>query len=77
MKKKTLHTLNKNLIKFINWFSIYNLVSKGILLRMCLGDKTFLSKEVEPFINKIESKSIKFKLNLEQKKCLNEIKNRK
>ena len=73
IEKKT-HTLNKNLIKFINWFSIYNLVSKGMVLRMCLGDKTFLSKEVEPFINKIEGKSIKFKLNLEQKKCLNEIK---
>ena len=31
--------INKNLINFINWFSAYNLTSKGMVLKMCLGDK--------------------------------------
>ena len=26
------------MIKFINWFSIYNLVPKGMILKMCLGN---------------------------------------
>ena len=31
--------INKSLIKFINWFSSYNLASRGMVLKMCLGDK--------------------------------------
>ena len=31
--------INKNLVSYINWFSAYNLVSKGKVLKMCLGDK--------------------------------------
>ena len=30
--------------KFINWFSLYNLVPKGMVLKMFLGDKSFFSK---------------------------------
>ena len=30
--------LNKKIIKFINWFSIYNIVPKGLILKMCLGN---------------------------------------
>ena len=36
--------INKNLINYINWFSSYNLVSKGMVLKMCLGDKKNTSK---------------------------------
>jgi len=34
--------LEINLIKFINWFSTYNIASKGLVLKMCLG-KNFQS----------------------------------
>ena len=29
--------LDENLIRYINWFSMYNLASKGMVLKMCLG----------------------------------------
>ena len=31
------YSLNKKLIKFINWFSMYNMVPKGLALKMCIG----------------------------------------
>ena len=43
-------SFNKNLIDFINWFSIYNLVPKGMVLKMFLGDKTFLKKKNRRFL---------------------------
>ena len=72
LEKKSI-SLNENLIKFINWFSLYNLVPKGMALKMCLGDKSFLSKNSN-FIGdtKIKKKN-KFNLNPEQKRCLDDI----
>ena len=43
-KKLDNFKINKNLISYINWFSSYNLVSKGMVLKMCLGDKKNTSK---------------------------------
>ena len=66
-------SFNKNLVEFINWFSLYNLVPKGMVLKMFLGDKSFLEKSSGK-LPKIEIKNrIKFNLNKEQKKCLEEI----
>ena len=48
LEKKSF-SLNENLIKFINWFSIYNLVPKGMVLKMFLGDKSLLLKDVKDF----------------------------
>ena len=72
LEKKSI-SLNENLIKFINWFSLYNLAPKGMVLKMCLGDKSFFSKNSN-FINdtKIKKKN-KFNLNPEQKRCLDDI----
>ena len=72
LEKKSI-SLNENLIKFINWFSLYNLAPKGMVLKMCLGDKSFLSKNSN-FIDdtKIKKKN-KFNLNPEQKRCLDDI----
>ena len=68
-------SFDKKLVEFINWFSIYNLVPKGMVLKMFLGDKTFLKKSSEKF-DPIEIKEqIKFNLNKSQKKCLKEINN--
>ena len=72
LEKKSI-SLNKNLIKFINWFSLYNLAPKGMALKMCLGDKSFFSKNSN-FIDdtKIKKKN-KLNLNSEQKRCLDDI----
>jgi primosomal protein N' (replication factor Y) (superfamily II helicase) len=66
--------LEQNFIKFINWFSMYNLASKGAVLKMCLGDKNNLLK-VEKEENIELKNNNKFYLNNEQKKSLEQIKN--
>ncbi len=66
-------SFNENLIKFVNWFSTYNLVPKGMVLKMFLGDESFFSKIYKlPIENIIKQKS-QFIMNEEQKKCLNDI----
>ena len=59
--------INKNLINFINWFSAYNLTSKGMVLKMCLGDKKNAFK-IEDFKQEKLKKKSKFILNKDQKK---------
>ena len=72
LEKKSI-SLNRNLIKFINWFSLYNLVPKGMALKMCLGDKSFFSKNSNFIDNTKIKKKNKFNLNSEQKRCLDDI----
>ena len=48
--------INKSLIKFINWFSSYNLASRGMVLKMCLGDKKNAIKIEEHKREKINKK---------------------
>ena len=74
IKEKKDVSLSHNLVKFINWFSLYNLAPKGMVLKMCLGDESFFSKKKETFnyITKIKNNFI---LNEEQKNCLQEINN--
>ncbi len=74
IKEKKSVSLSGNLIKFINWFSLYNLAPKGMVLKMCLGDESFFSKKKETFHNSLKIKK-KFVLNDEQKKCLKDINN--
>ena len=71
--KKNEVSFKENLVDFINWFSLYNLAPKGMVLKMFLGDKSFIEKSVQkyPQIN-IKVKN-NFNLNVEQKKCLKEI----
>ena len=49
--------INQNLIKFINWFSAYNLVSKGMVLKMCLGDKKN-SIKIEEYKREVSNKKV-------------------
>ena len=72
LEKKSF-AFNENLIKFINWFSLYNLVPKGMALKMFLGDKSLLSKDIKDFSKTVITKKIKFNLSEEQKKCLDDI----
>ena len=73
--KQKIHNykINKNLINFINWFSAYNLASKGMVLKMCLGDKKNTIK-IEDYKKEKINKKFKFILNKDQKKSLEALK---
>ena len=66
-------SLKKNLVNFINWFSMYNLNSKGMILKMCLGDKENILKKTPNIINEITYTKKVYKLNLEQKNSLKDL----
>ena len=66
--------INKNLVSYINWFSSYNLVSKGRVLKMCLGDKKNTFKIERNQKKKINKKKYNFSLNKDQKKSLEDLK---
>ena len=72
LEKKSI-SFNENIIKFINWFSLYNLVPKGMVLKMFLGDRSFFSKNFDLSPDIATKKKIKFHLNAQQKKCLKDI----
>ena len=72
-KKIEKATISKNLVNYINWFSMYNLVSKGLILKMCIGDKNNLLKIEDKLAKKNLIKKTNFKLNDEQKKSLNKL----
>jgi len=65
--------INESLIDYINWFSAYNLVSKGMVLKMCLGDKKNSTKIEKLEKERIKKKTIKFILNKDQKKSLEDL----
>ena len=75
-KKINVKNLNSSMIKFITWFSKYNLVSLGMSFKMCLLNKDVVeksfNKEFDRF--KIKKGKNKFLLNTEQKKSLTFIK---
>jgi len=71
-KKISVKNLNPSMIKFITWFSKYNLVPLGMTLKMCLLNKEAVeknfSKEFEKF--KVKKRKSKFLLNRTQEKSL-------
>ena len=69
-KKLDNFKINEKLINYINWFSSYNLVSKGMVLKMCLGDKKNTSKIEDYKEEKKNKKKYNFSLNNDQKKAL-------
>jgi len=71
-KRLNVQRLTPQMIKFIDWFSKYNLVPLGMTLKMCLLSKDVVeTKFVEEF-NKFKIKNVKknILLNDEQKKSL-------
>jgi primosomal protein N' (replication factor Y) (superfamily II helicase) len=74
-KKLEGFSINKNLIKFINWFAMYNLSSKGKVLKMCLGNEENIKKIDNKNKVKILSPKINYILNSEQKKSVKDLKN--
>jgi len=73
-KKLDNFKINKNLINYINWFSSYNLVPKGMVLKMCLGDKKNVFKIEEYKKQRLDKKIYNFSLNSDQKKSLKDLK---
>jgi len=72
LKKLDVPSLNKNIIKFLNWFSEYNIIPKGMALKLLL----LSSNAIEKFPNetyeqfKIDIKQNKIELSKDQKNCL-------
>ena len=71
-KKINVKNLNSSMIKFITWFSKYNLVSLGMSFKMCLLNKDVVEKSFDKEFDKFKIKKgkNKFLLNTEQKKSL-------
>ena len=75
-KKIDIQSMNPKLIKFITWFSKYNIIPLGLAFKMTLLSKNVVEKKINNnFIKYKNKKKIKrFKLNLEQKNCLSDLK---
>ena len=68
--KITEYTINRKLVDFIEWFSSYNMVSMGLVLKMVIGGTDKFIRIKDSLI-KIKKKKIKnFKLNEEQNTAL-------
>ncbi len=72
LKKLDVSPLKKNTINFLNWFAEYNLIPKGMALKLILLSNNAIEKKekkiYEPFDNKIKKNSIK--LSVSQNKSL-------
>jgi len=65
---------DKKMIKFIDWFSVYNIVPKGMALKMCLGGKNnFIKIENEKELETLVKKN-NYSLNNEQNIALKDLK---
>ena len=69
-KKIKNYSIDKKLVDFIEWFSIYNIVPIGLVLKMTIGIKDNFTKKEDPKIDLIKKKVKKFRLNDEQKNAL-------
>jgi len=71
-RKINITSLKPEMIKFIIWFSKYNLVPLGMVFKMCLLNKDVVVKTFNKEFNKftIKSNDNSFLLNEEQKKSL-------
>ena len=68
-KKIEGYSLDQKLINFVEWFSAYNMVPVGLVLKMVIGNKDNLIKHVNENFNIINKERKKYELNNEQKKA--------
>jgi len=75
-KKLDVPKMQGNMIDFLNWFSIYNIVPIGMCIRLTLLSKEAVENIPENSFNQYQklNRNLKYKLNSEQEKCLSEIK---
>ena len=69
-KKIRNFTLNQNLIDFIKWFAMYNMMPLGLVLKMVIGNSKNLSGNIRDLDQNIKKRN-EYKLNEEQKNALN------
>ncbi len=70
IKKKTEYSIDKKLVDFIEWFSSYNMVPIGLVLKMAIGGSDKFVKSNDKFTKLKKTKKKLFKLNSEQTKAL-------
>ena len=72
LKKLDVLPLKKNTIKFLNWFSEYNIIPKGMALKLVLLSSNAVEKLSKETYKNYEAivKNNSFKLSEEQKKSL-------
>ncbi len=70
ISKKTQYSINKKLINFIEWFSIYNMVPLGLVLKMAIGNNDKFIRFKDDTIVERKTNKKKFDLNDEQLKAL-------
>ena len=70
ISKKTDYSIDKKLINFIEWFSIYNMVPIGLVLKMVIGSVDKFIKKNDHSIKLKETKSLKYILSKEQESAL-------
>ena len=77
VKKINVKNLSPSMLEFISWFSKYNLVPLGMVLKMCLLNKDVVEKSyIEEFnMFKIKKEKNPISLNDEQKKSLDFLNN--
>ena len=68
-KKIKGYSLDQKLVNFVEWFSAYNMVPLGLVLKMIIGKKDNLIKKNHENFNKIDTEKKIYKLNDEQKKA--------
>ena len=75
-KKLDVPKMQGNMIDFLSWFSIYNIVPIGMCIRLTLLSKGAVENIPENSFNQYQklNRNLKYKLNSEQEKCLSEIK---
>ena len=72
-KKIERFSIDKKLINFMNWFSMYNIIAKGKVLKMCVGDIKNMLKEVKLTHKVINLSKNNYILNKEQKNALSDL----
>jgi primosomal protein N' (replication factor Y) len=72
LRKLDTPTLQKNIIKFLNWFSEYNVVPKGMALKLLLLSSNAIEEISDKFYEefKINIEQNKIELSKEQENCL-------
>ena len=67
---ETEYSIDKNLINFIEWFSSYNMVSIGLVLKMVIGGSDKFIRFKDNFIKKKKIQKKTYRLNNEQIQAL-------
>ena len=70
IRKKTEYSINGKMVEFIEWFSSYNMVPLGLVLKMVIGGTDKFIKTEDNLSKAKKTTKKKFKLNKEQSEAL-------